>query len=155
MKVIRIVLIMGFLFILSENAFTQERRVNWDSFSINLVKALSTKNDGLQQSAMGLIIRYADSLDVRDAAGDIVNIYVHSKDQNFRRLAMVTLFYTNNKWAMGVLNRSLKYEKNETLKNHGRFIVAAYYKPELLAKGDLDKFKSKSLSAYTELSRNK
>ena len=64
MNVIKFFLIVGFFIIFSKDGFAQERKVNWESFSVNLVKALDTKNDGLQQSAMGLIIRYADSLDV-------------------------------------------------------------------------------------------
>lgn len=151
MKVIKVVFVVCFLIIMSKSGLTQERSVNWDAFSVNLVQALSTPNEGLQQSAMGLIIRYADSLDVRDAAADIVDIFIHSKNQNYRRLAMVTLFYTNNKWAMGVLKRSLKYEKNDTIKNHGRFIVAAYYKPDMLAKESKDILKTESLSTHAEL----
>ena len=109
------------------NINAQEREVNWDAFSKNLVMAIRSSNEGLQLSAMGMIIRYSDNLNVDEAVFDIVRIFRMNKDSRIRILAMVTLHKTQNNWAMYYLTRNLKFEKDERVKKQCCQILNSYY----------------------------
>ncbi|MEJ2634337.1 MAG: hypothetical protein P8184_03470 [Calditrichia bacterium] len=121
------VLILGFFLLAWSNDQAQERKVNWDAFSKNLVMALATPNEGLQQSAMQMIIRYSDNLNVDGAIFDIVRIFRNHKNPQVRRLAMVTIYKMQHGWAMDFLKRNLKFEKDETIRKHCCCMVNAYY----------------------------
>ena len=107
------------------NAQTDE--VNWEAFSKNLVMALKTDNEGLQLSAMGMIIRYGDRLDVDDAVFDIVRIFRLHKNSRVRVLAMVALHKTQNDWAMYYLTRNMQFETDECVKKQCCRILNSYY----------------------------
>lgn len=100
-------------------AFSGEKagddQVDWNAFGKNLVKAIASGNEGLQRSAMRLIIRHADKVDVGQAVFDLVQIYRTNKDEKVRQLAVVTLYRIQNKWAMGFLKRDLKFEESPVL----------------------------------------
>ncbi|MEJ2636870.1 MAG: hypothetical protein P8184_16470 [Calditrichia bacterium] len=112
----------------------QARKTNWDAFSKNLVAALASGNEGLQLSAMGMIIRYSDSLNVKDAAFDIIRVFKFHKNPNARRLAMVTLHKIGHPYAMYFLKRQIQFEKEDCIRKHCCCIVKDYYanktKPE-------------------------
>lgn len=101
--------------------------VNWEAFSKNLVKAIRSDNPGLQHSAMQMIIRYGDHLNVKDARFDIVGIFRTDKNPKVRQLAMVTLFHMKDDWAMYFLKRNIKFEKDEGILKQNCCIVNAYY----------------------------
>ena len=109
-----------------ENA-VQNTKVNWTAFSRNLVKAIATENDGLRISALSMVVKYSENLDVDDAVFDIVWIFRNSKDIRVRQLALVTLHKMKNHWAMDFLKRNLKFEENETIRNQSYCIVKEYY----------------------------
>lgn len=109
------------------NANAQDRQVNWEAFSKNLVVALGSDNEGLQLSAMGMVIRYADQLDVKDAAWDVLKVFKTSKDRRIRRLAMVTLYHIKHDNAMYHLKRLLAFEGEEGIREHLGTIVNTYY----------------------------
>lgn len=121
------------------NVNAQERKTNWEAFGKNLVKAVATPNEGLQLAAMGMIIRYADSLDVKDAVFDIVRIFRSHKDTRVRRLAMVTLSKIKVEWTMYFLKRNRQFEKDETILKHNYSIVNEYYVEKLMSKEVLER----------------
>lgn len=107
-------------------ANAQERTVNWDAFSKNLVRAIQHGNEGLQQSAMCMIIRYGDNLNVKDARFDIVRIFRSHKNPKVRQLALVALYKIQDPWAMYFLSRNIRFEKDEAIKKLNCCIVNAY-----------------------------
>jgi hypothetical protein len=121
------------------NVNAQERKTNWEAFGKNLVKAVATPNEGLQLAAMGMIIRYADSLDVKDAVFDIVRIFRSHKDTRVRRLVMVTLSKIKVEWTMYFLKRNRQFEKDETILKHNYSIVNEYYVEKLMSKEVLER----------------
>ncbi|MCB0259002.1 MAG: hypothetical protein KDE62_04675 [Calditrichaeota bacterium] len=115
---------IGVLFLFLSQA--QAQQTDWEVFGKNLVKAIQTGNEGLQQSAMQLIIRHADNLDV-DAAGlDILHIFRKSKNPKVRQLAMITLFKMQHKYAMFYLKRNLEFEKNDCIRKQCCCILKEY-----------------------------
>jgi hypothetical protein len=92
-------------------------KTDWQAFSENLVVALKSNNEGLQQSAMSQIIRYADNVDVDDAVYDVMQIYRSNKNESVRRLALTTLYKMQNKWALSFLRRAVQFEESPVLKN--------------------------------------
>jgi hypothetical protein len=105
----------------------QERQVNWKAFSKNLVMALGTTNTGLQLSAMGMIIRYGDNLQVNDAVFDIMRIYRLNKDPQVRILALVALHKIQNDWAMYSLKSNMRFESDERVKRFCTIVLNDYY----------------------------
>src|SRR5690606_2832133 len=79
---------------------------DWKAFSVNLVRALATDNDGLRASALQLIVRYGDRLDVRDATFDVVRIYRSHPNERMRRLAAVSCTHLKSEWAVSFLRMS-------------------------------------------------
>lgn len=99
----------------------------WNVFSKNIVKAIKSPNEGLRLSAMGMIIRYGDSLNVEDAVYDIMRLFRSHKDVRVRRLALVTLHKIQNKWVIYFLKRNQKFEKNEGILRQSCCIVYDYF----------------------------
>ncbi|OGB60352.1 MAG: hypothetical protein A2Y94_01160 [Caldithrix sp. RBG_13_44_9] len=120
------------------NSFAQERQVNWEAFSKNLVMALGTTNTGLQLSAMGMIIRYSDKLQVDDAVFDIMRIYRLNKDPQVRILALVALHKIQNEWSMYCLKSNMKFETDERVKQMCSFVLNDYYTQKDRAKHQTD-----------------
>ena len=108
--------------------FARPDSVDWDAFSQNLTKALKSDNAGLQQSAMCMVIQYADHLTIpRDAVFNIVRVFRSDKDKNVRLLALVTLHKIEDPWAMDFLQRHRRYEKETRLKQICCCAVNTYY----------------------------
>ena len=101
--------------ITATSAFATERNVNWDLVSENLVNALQSDNPGLQQSAMRLVIQYANQVDVDEAVRNMMGLYRHSDDSKVRQLALVTLHKIGDDYAMDFVKRNLKYETDEKI----------------------------------------
>lgn len=110
------------------NGFAQAGENKWDAFSKNLVRAVQSSNEGLQISAMRMIIRYSNNLNVKDAVFDLVRIFRNHSDQRVRRLAMVTLYQIQDDWAMYFLRRNRQFEKDESILRQSCCIVNAYYR---------------------------
>lgn len=85
---------------------------DWAAFSENLVVALATDNDGLQQSALQMIVRYGDRLDVRDAAFDVIRMFRDHRDPRVRRLAAVACTQLGSGWALGFLRMAEPFERD-------------------------------------------
>lgn len=100
--------------------------VNWELFSNNLEKSLKSENLGVQLSAMQLIIRYSDDIDVKDGVLDVMRVFRSNEDQNIRKLALITLYKMNDEWAIDFLKMQHKFEENKDIKNKIERIVVAY-----------------------------
>ena len=98
-------------------------QVNWNAFSKNLVKAIASENEGLQRSAMRMIIHHADKVNVDQAVFDLVRIYRSNKNEKVRQLAVVALHKIQNKWAMDFLKRDLKFEDSPVLQKQILYCV--------------------------------
>lgn len=101
-------------------------QTNWDAFSQNLVAALASPVEGLQQSAMQQIIQYGDHLDVRRGAIYIMRIFRNHEDVQMRRLALSALSRTHSKWAMGLLTVLVDVEQSPMLKRQIYLILNDY-----------------------------
>lgn len=108
--------LLSVLFTFSALVHAQTAKTDWHAFSVNLVKAIKSGNPGLQESAMQRIIQYADKLDVDDAVYTIARIYAFHPDEQFRRLAMVTLYKINTDKSMAYLQKYLALERNDSFK---------------------------------------
>lgn len=97
----------------------------WTVFSSNLVDALTSDHDGLQEAAMRMVIQYGDQVKVNDAVFDVMSIYRNHKDENMRRMAVVALGEMNSKWAISFLKRAESFEKSPVLKKTIHAVVAA------------------------------
>jgi hypothetical protein len=103
------------LIINATSAFATERKVDWDAVSENLVTALQSGNPGLQQSAMRLVIQFADKVNVDGALNNLMRIYRFSEDTKERQLALVTLHKIGSDYAMDFAKRNLKFETDEKI----------------------------------------
>lgn len=127
-KVLFLVVILA-SFVLSGSAVAvPQPDVNWDAFSKNLSKAILSENEGLQQSAMCMIIRYAENLQIpRSTVFEIVRAFRTEQDKNVRLLALVTLHKIEDPWAMDFLKRHRRFEKEERVKQLCCCCVSTYY----------------------------
>ncbi|MBN1481882.1 hypothetical protein EH223_06035 [candidate division KSB1 bacterium] len=104
------------------------QNVDWQAFSENLAKAIKSDNKGLQQSAMCMIIRYAENLSIpRDAIFEVVRVFRSDGDTNVRLLALVTLHRAEDPWAMDYLKRHRLFEKENRIKKLCCCAVRTYY----------------------------
>jgi hypothetical protein len=107
---------------------TFAKPIDWDAFSANLTVALKSDNAGLQQSAMCMIIQYADNLTIpRGAVFDIVRVFRSDKNENVRLLALVTLHKIEDPWAMDFLRRHRQFEQKTRIKQLCCCAVNTYY----------------------------
>ncbi|MFC2088098.1 hypothetical protein ACFLSX_00720 [Calditrichota bacterium] len=126
MKHITFLLSIVLMFTFFTAADAGEKGENWEKFSKSLVETLKSDNEGLKQSAMMQIMVFCDSLDVKDAAFDVYNIYKFHKDNQMRHLALVTLYHLKSDWAMIQLTKDLKTEESPLLKKQIMFMVKEY-----------------------------
>ena len=102
------------------------KQADWDAFSENLVQGLATDNDGLRASALQMIVRYGDNLDVRDATFDVVEIYRSHPNERMRHLAAVTCAHLNDEWAMSFLRMSEPFEGSDIVLHTVRALLSEH-----------------------------
>ncbi|MGH7491086.1 MAG: hypothetical protein ACREOO_01695 [bacterium] len=103
-----------------------EKAIDWKLVSKNLVRSLASDNEGLRQSAMVFFVEYADKLDIHESVYDVMRIYRNHPDLRVRKLALVTLYKMQNKWAMEFLKVDLRFQNQQDLKNMVAAIVQEY-----------------------------
>lgn len=108
------------------NGTAQERAINWKAVGKNLVRALASENEGLRQSAMEFFVRHSDQLDIQAAVYDVMRVYRNHKDVRVRKLALVTLYKMQNKWALEFLKIDLRFQDDKELKRMVAAIVREY-----------------------------
>ncbi len=96
----------------SADAMTPER---WAQFSEQVVKALASDHEGLQEGALRMIIQYGDNLNVKAARNDMKRIYRSSKNQPLRRMAVVAIGSLSDTWAVDYLRISATEETSPVL----------------------------------------
>ena len=109
---------------LQASARSANSKVDWTQFSTNLVEALQSAHDGLQQAAMRLVIRHGDNLDVAAAVFDVMRIYRNGDKENLRRMAVVTLANMNSDWALKFLKRSVRFERSKNIRKTIQAVLA-------------------------------
>jgi hypothetical protein len=99
---------------------------DWEAFSENLIAGLRSDNDGLRASALQMIVRYGDRLDMSEAAFDVVRLYRDHEDERVRRLAAVTCTKLKSKWAVSFLRMSEPFERSESIQHTIRALLAEH-----------------------------
>ena len=88
----------------------------WGFFSDNLVEALASHHDGLQNGAMRLALQYPDQVDISEGLLDLMRIYRNHSDINVKRLAVVTMASTGSRLAVNYLRLHVEFEQSECVK---------------------------------------
>jgi len=91
--------------------------VDWDKFSNSLVKSLKSDNEGVRLSAMQLVIKYGDKVNVSSARYEVMDTFMNHDNQKVRQMALVTLYKINNVFDMGLLERQYKFEEDPVIQN--------------------------------------
>jgi hypothetical protein len=102
------------------------KQIDWERFSSNIEIALSSGNAGLKQSAMQMIVRYNDHLNVDKAAEKVVKEFTGNRSQEMRKLALITLYKIRDDWAVEILKKHRAHERNTQIKETIESIVSAY-----------------------------
>ncbi len=115
-------IIAGVLWFGTGNA--QPREEDWETFSKNLVHALQSDNEGLQQSAMCLIIEHAEKLHVEDGAFALLQIFRHHEHRGMRVLAMMSLYKIQHNFGMFLIQRSVTLDPDAFIRKRSRHLMA-------------------------------
>lgn len=99
-----------------EMLYASEQSANWDAFSKNLVRALTSSNEGLQQSAMGLVIKHGSRVDVKDAVYEVLHVFRTHENAKVRLLALVTLSKIDHTRTNYLLKRQIAFEADPVVK---------------------------------------
>jgi len=117
---ITIIVVMSFGYLGAQEKVTDwdqfVENTDWNLFSKNIVKALDSENLGLQVSAMRHIITYKEKVNVDKTMIKIIRLYRRDKNEYVRQLALVTIYATQNDWALGFVKRDYNYEKSPRIK---------------------------------------
>jgi hypothetical protein len=99
---------------------------DWQVYCDRLEAALASKNEGLRQGALRMVIQYGHYMDFgRLAVFDAVRLYRDHADDRIRRMAVVALLQMNDSWAFDFLERSVPFEKDQTIKRTILAVLAA------------------------------
>lgn len=99
-------------------------QVDWKAFSKSLTRALKSDNPGIQTSAMRMVIRHGDKVDVTTARYEVMDVFLKNSDQKVRQLALVTLYTINHPLDIGFLERRINFEEDPVIKKHLAAVVA-------------------------------
>ena len=102
-----------------------EVEARWAVFSRNIVDALESDHEGLQQGALRMIIQYGTQIDAQEAVFDVVRLYRDHEDENVRRMAVVALGTMQDPWVMDFLERSLNYERSPVIRKQIRAALSS------------------------------
>jgi hypothetical protein len=100
---------------------------DWKAYGDNLQDALKTGHEGLQNSALRLIVAYGDQLQLgNDAVVDVMRLYREGTSDQTRRMAVVALGEIDSDLALNYLERSRDFEKSETVQRTINAVVSAH-----------------------------
>ena len=115
------------ILVIGANPVYSQENVDWVSFSKNLAANLASENTGVKQSAMQLIIKYSDKLELDDdSIFELVRVYRWEKDVKYRQMALVTLHSLKDKWAIEFIKQSYNFEYDPVLKHTIAAMVLEY-----------------------------
>ena len=118
-------IIAVFVFALTLISAVDSQAADNKTFSKNLVKALKSDNQGLQVSALQLVVKYGKKVDVEDATLGVVRIYRRSNNEQFRQLALAAIHASQNDWAISVVARDYQFETNPKIKKMMAAVLSA------------------------------
>lgn len=118
--------VLSLVLFIAGSSSAQEKAINWKRVGKNLVRSLASENDGLRQSAMDFFIQHAHQLDIDAAVYDVMRVYRNHRDERVKKLALVTLYKMQNKWAMEFLKVDLRFQDSAELKRMVAAIVQEY-----------------------------
>ena len=102
----------------------QVQSENWELFSAGIKMALKGENPGVQQSAILLVIKHGEKLDIKDAVPDMIRCYRNAKDDFSRKLAILAIFQVDKDSAFELLFEQLNAQtadaKREITKLYSR-----------------------------------
>ena len=102
----------------------QIQNENWKLFSAGIKMALKGANPGVQQSAILLVIKHGDKLDIEDAVPDLIRCYRTAGDELSKKLALLAIFQVDKDTAFELLYEQLSNQtddvKRELSKLHAR-----------------------------------
>ena len=115
-KLFTVIIPLLVMLILS-NGFAEEANVNLSKLNDGLIMAVKSDHEGLQLSAMMLIIKHSDKVKVSQLANDIYQIYSSHENDRFRQLALVTLHKMNNRRILRNLVFDIDSETNPVIRH--------------------------------------
>ena len=86
---------------------------NWELFSAGIKMALKGVNPGVQQSAILLIIKHGDKLEIDDAVPDLIRYYRNAQNEFSRKLAILAIFQVDKESAHQLLSEQLDKQTSE------------------------------------------
>ncbi len=114
---------------------------DWHKFSKNLEGAVKSENAGLQISAMQMVIKYSDKVNINNSVTSLVRVYRSNVNERIRQLALITIHSIQNDWALGIVKRDLGFERSPELKklmiavvnNNTREVTSIYQNDVMLS----------------------
>jgi hypothetical protein len=98
----------------------------WKRFGLAIEDALASDYEGVQQSALRLIIAYSNDLNLSSSAVvDVMHLYREGNTEPTRRMAAVSLSKMKSKLALGFLERSSAFEQSAVVKTTIDAILAS------------------------------
>ena len=97
--------------------FAGEEDVDLNKLNEGLVMAVRSDHEGLQLSALMLIIEHSDKLKVDQLSNDIYNIYSSHENDKFRQLALIALHKMNNRRILKNLVFDIDNESNPIIRH--------------------------------------
>ncbi len=89
----------------------------WKAYGERIEDALASDHQGLQNSALQLIIEYSDNLDISSTGVvDVMRLYRDGDTDQVRRMAVVVLGQIQSGLALDYLVRSYQFEKTSSVK---------------------------------------
>ena len=83
---------------------------DWKKLSDGIRMALISDNEGVQQSALRMVIKYGKNLDIEDSVQEMIRIYRNQSDEQLRRLVLLAIYQIDEKQALQLLSEQLDRE---------------------------------------------
>ncbi len=99
----------------------------WKVFSKNLLRAMTSDNEGLKVSAMQHMITYGEVIDVGEARVELMRIYRNHEDTRVRRMAVVALASMHDPGVMQYLHRAERFEPASSVRKTIHAVLADYH----------------------------
>jgi hypothetical protein len=89
----------------------------WKAFGSAVEHALESPNEGVQTSALRLIIAYGKEFNMSNSAVvDVMHLYREGHSEQIRRMAVVSLSNMHSDLAEGFLELSSQYERSDAVR---------------------------------------
>lgn len=112
---------------------TSDRTAYWNEFKKALITGLKSNDQKLQEASMQSVIQYSDSLNLETAALDVLRIFRNSQSPGIRKLALIALNSIGEQRTMEFLASSVKYEKDDSVRNLCYACLDEYLETEAIA----------------------